>query len=358
MNIRLLKKLDAGIGYMLATALPLPVRKGLPFPIISSILIIRPGGIGDAVLLLPMLNQLSSLYPEAKIEVLAEQRNAEVFSWSSAVSRVWRYDRLFEFLKLFRHRYDLIIDTEQWYYLSAVVARLLNASRLIGFATNERSRLFTDPCAYNLDEYEAGMFLRLLGPLGMSQASALNSSRLMCLPPSEYTLNNPYIVFVPDASVAAKRWPAERFAEVARFCEESGFDVVLLGGKDGRETAEVISGVLTRCLNLSGKTSLTESAVIVKGARLVLSGDTGLIHVAQLLEVPTVALFGPSDPKKWHRNHRLNIMVSAGVTCSPCSRFGTLPMCQYGFRCMQTMSVAMVVEAVSELLQQHVTLPD
>lgn len=322
--------------------------------LVRSALIIRPGGIGDAVLLLPMLQQLSLLYPDAKIEVLAESRNAEVFLWSQVVSRIWQYDRPLEFLRLFRQRYDLIIDTEQWYRLSAVVARLLSSSRSIGFATNERSNLLTDPCPYSQDEYEAVMFVRLLAPLGAHTPDLpADCYGLPVLPQAEHVFKNPYVVIFPGASVAAKQWPAERFAEVASYCEEMGFDVVVVGGKAEQDSSQVISRTLNRCHDLAGTTGLTESAAIVCGASLCISGDSGLLHVAQLKGVPTIALFGPSNHKKWCRNDNLHVVVTAGSNCAPCSLFGTIPKCHHGFQCMQNITVEMVVAAVTSLLNKQ-----
>jgi lipopolysaccharide heptosyltransferase II len=317
---------------------------------VKSILIIRPGGIGDAVLLLPMLQQLSTIYPDAKIEVLAERRNAEVFCWSPVVSKIWQYDKPRSFLKLFQQRYDLIIDTEQWYRLSAVVGRLLRPSRLVGFSDNERSRLLTDPCPYDQDEYEAIQFLRLLTPLtGNAALSPIEFSRSLLLPQSEFSSENPYIVIFPGASVAAKQWPAERFAEVARYCEQSGFDVVVVGGGADRAVGQVIVDSSPLCLNLAGKTSLTEAAAIVSGAQLVISGDSGLLHVAQLQGVPTVSLFGPSNPQKWCHKKDYHFVVSADCDCSPCSHFGTIPVCRHNYQCIANISVVMVIDAVERL---------
>lgn len=351
-TITLMKHFDNWIGGFLTFLFSSYLR---PFYYYSpsSILIIRPGGIGDAVLLLPMLQQLSALYPDAKLEVLAERRNAEVFSWSPFVAKVWRYDHPLEFLKLFRQHYDLIIDTEQWYRLSVVVARLLRPSRLIGFATNERSRLLSDPCPYKQDEYEAAMFLRLLVPLETyASGLPLEQSGVLVLPPPKNVVSTPYVVIFPGASVDAKQWPAERFTEVALYCEELGFGVVVVGGNADKGTAQVITRALSHCNNLVGKTSLTESASIVAGTALMISGDTGLLHVAQLLDVPTVALFGPSNPRKWSREGDRHIVVSASADCSPCSRFGTIPKCCHDLRCMQSITTDMVVKAVVAILEK------
>ena len=347
----LLKFLDNNFGRLVCALFrPLPccdVGK------LQKILVIRPGGIGDAVLLLPMLHELALLHPDAQIDVLAENRNSEVFGWSPVVSTIWQYDCPNNFLSLFQQRYDLIIDTEQWYHLSAMVTRLLAAPRSIGFATNTRSRLFTDSRPYHQERYEAEMFLELLEPL---RNGAFESTRpraeVLVLTQAGFKCGNPYIVIFPGASVVTKQWPAERYAEVARYCEDSGFEIVIVGGKTDIRSGEVVSRTLRHFHNLVGKTTLTDSASIIAGSVLMISGDSGLLHVAQLLKIPTVAIFGPSNIKKWLREGDKHVVVSAGFTCAPCSLYGTIPKCHHGFQCMQDISVDMVITAVSCLMKK------
>lgn len=346
-----LKILDYSLGRFLCTAFRGRQCRQSIKP--RNILVIRPGGIGDAVLLLPMLQQLSDLYPDAIIEILAEHRNIEVFSWSPVISKVWLYDRPLSFVRLFRRRFDLVVDTEQWYRLSAVVARLLSVSRSIGFATNTRSRMFTDPCMYTSDEYEATMFLRLLSSLNKEKlAPTLDGLNALALPESEIFFKNPYVVIFTGASAVAKQWPAERFAEVARYCEKIGFDIVVLGGRSEHATSQIISRSLSRCHNYVAKTSLTESASIVSRAALTVSVDSGVLHIAQMLHIPTVALFGPSNHKKWCCTEGLNMIVRAEANCAPCSQFGIIPKCHHSFQCMQNITVEMVIEAISTLLRE------
>lgn len=318
----------------------------------ASILIIRPGGIGDAVLLLPMLQRLSTIYPDATIEVLAERRNAEVFGWSPVVSAVWCYDKPPEFVKLCTRRFDLVIDTEQWYRLSAVVARLLGRSRTIGFGTNERRRMFSDACPYFQDVYEADMFLTLLEPLGVDSC---NQQLKLVLPNAlqvqlfEADTQRPFIVMSIGASVDTKKWSAEHFAEVARFCEAEGFQVVVLGGPEDRVVGECVIQSLKYGRNLAGSTSLTEAAACVATARLVIACDTGLLHIAQLLGVPTIAIFGPTNHKKWNVQRPDAAVAGLSAVCSPCARFGTIPPCRHAAQCMQ-IPPAQVIRLIREQL--------
>ncbi|HEX2769795.1 MAG TPA: glycosyltransferase family 9 protein [Geobacteraceae bacterium] len=165
-KIEILKRIDSILGKMAVRLWSVPCQQVTGT---SSFLLIRPGGIGDAVLLAPAIRALRRAYPEATIDLLAERRNSGIFSLVPEVNKVFHYDAPRELMAALRRRYDVVIDTEQWHRLSAVVARLTGAQVSIGFATNERSRLFTHHIPYSQDEYEAISFLNLLMPLGIDK---------------------------------------------------------------------------------------------------------------------------------------------------------------------------------------------
>ena len=179
MNIKipLLKFIDRVVGGVVVRFLPAPSRRPHGSP--QSILVIRPGGIGDAVHLLPLLQRLREYFPAARIFVLGERRNVGVFVLSPVNVTVWCYDRPLEFLRSLIGRYDVVIDSEQWHCLSAVVARMVRAPVKIGFAGNMRQRLFTDPLPYSQEKYEAEIFLSLLTPLDIPYRS-LQIGRASC----------------------------------------------------------------------------------------------------------------------------------------------------------------------------------
>jgi hypothetical protein len=137
LNIKLMKSVDKVLGGMAARLLPAPRQREVGEP--RRVLVIRPGGIGDAVMLVPALLALEEKFPQAEITVLAEQRNAAAFSLCCAVDHLLRYDDKGELLKAVRGNFDVVIDSEQWHRLSAVVARLTGAPVSIGFATGSGS---------------------------------------------------------------------------------------------------------------------------------------------------------------------------------------------------------------------------
>ena len=143
-KINFLKSLDKALGKPLISLLSIrwaPRRNTLG--IARRILFIRPGGIGDATLLLPAIKKLIAKFPETHIDVLCEKRNADIFKLAEDVNNLYLYDRGLELLACLKNTYDVVIDTEQWHRLSAVIAHLTGAPIRIGFDTNERSKLFT-----------------------------------------------------------------------------------------------------------------------------------------------------------------------------------------------------------------------
>jgi lipopolysaccharide heptosyltransferase II len=365
MNIRLLKLLDSAVGRIAASFISVPLSGELPSPI-NSLLLIRPGGIGDAVLLAPLIHNIKYNYPAIHITILAEQRNAGVFPLIPGVDRVLCYDRPIELIKALRCSYDVVIDTEQSHRLSAVVARFASAVVKIGFASNERRRMFTHPVPYSHDDYETASFAHLLELLGIEAGGVEMVYPFLSIPAAasakatgllESFQEQPFVAVFPGASIPERRWGADRFRRVAELLSVFGIRVVVVGGKEDRQLGEMIVVGGGVGLNLAGLTSLTETVAVIQKSSLLLSGDSGVLHLAVGLGVPTVSLFGPGRAKKWAPKGNHHIVINKGLSCSPCTTFGTTPSCPIDARCMRDISVDEVANAVTMLLTSVGAMP-
>jgi len=355
MHSQFLKKLDGLAGPLLIRLLNKPdAHQACSSP--RSALFIRPGGIGDAVLLVPTLRALQRAHPSCAVDVLAESRNASVFALAPGIRRVYSYNSPSQIGAALAERYDVVIDTEQWYRLSAVVARLTGARVLIGFATNERKRLFTHTVPYLQQQYEAYSFLSLLEPLGEAQPTSIEVPYLT-LPTTAVAAaqrlvvpmaGRPYLTIFPGASVPEKQWGTRNFRELAVSLAARGIGVVVVGGADMRAAGEEIARG-GGAVNLAGRGSLVETAAIMGQGRLLVSGDSGLLHIAAGLGTPTVSLFGPSDPRKWSPRGEQHRVFSSESPCAPCSRYGTIPHCAVGATCMASTKPAQVLDAALHL---------
>ena len=357
MNIYLMKAADALLGRLITNLLP-SLSTSVLSESVNSILLIRPGGIGDAVLLAPVIHHLKKKYSTIQITTLAERRNVGVFSLIPEVDQLYCYDKPAEFWQAVSKKYDVVIDTEQWHCLSAIVARLVRAPVKIGFATNERRRMFTHSLPYSHDEYEVSSFKHLLEPLTGVSEQAVPTFPFLTIPvPAQKSAeklletfgDKPFVTIFPGASILERRWGADRFKAVAAELAQKVYGIVVIGGTVDQVDAHVIAGDFG--LNLAGQTSLAETAAVLARSALLVSGDSGVLHIAVGLGVPTVSLFGPGRALKWAPQGNPHTVINKNLPCSPCTTFGTTPLCPYHARCMQEITADEVVTHCLKLLE-------
>ncbi|MCM8812276.1 MAG: glycosyltransferase family 9 protein [Candidatus Omnitrophica bacterium] len=339
-----------------------PAEKPVPEEV-NRVLIIRPGGLGDAVLLVPMIRQLKETFPQATIDVLAEGRNAGVFKMApdSAIRRVYCYDtapwRWWGILKA--DRYDLVFDTEQWHLLNAFIAASLNAPCRIGFDTNPlRRHCYTKMVAYRHDEFEGISFLNMLRAVTGRMHRWDWSRPFLALPREEADWARRLLEGRNAAAVALGGSIRERRLEEGKLLRlvslllERGFSVCLIGSKQEAPLAERIEGSCqgTSLINMAGKTSILQTAALLRASTVFIGADSGLMHLAYGLGTPVVALFGSGIEEKWAPPGGLVRVLNRHLPCSPCTRFGYTPACPIHVRCLQEIPAQEIAAAASDLL--------
>jgi len=373
-KIRLLKSIDKVAGPILVRAVSL-IKGSAHSSVVPhkdlKILIIRPGGIGDAVLLIPAIKEIKRLLPRCQIDILAEKRNWEVFKMCKDVSNIYLYDRASELLKTLRQRYYIVIDTEQWHRLSAVVASLTGAPVRVGFSTNDRRALFTHLVSYSHEDYEVYSFFNLIKELFKLFDVEIPDKKLFFNPDSVFLeldemdisdwvkqtitalierFPSGYCVISPGATVAERRWGGENYAKVAYSLQKNGFGVVVVGTRADRADAEMILSKAGEALDLTGKTTLKEAAYVIKNARVFIGPDSGLLHIAFGLGTATVSLFGAGIESKWAPRGKKHVVINKRLPCSPCTRFGYTPRCIRDVRCLKRISPAEVLSSLSVMV--------
>ena len=330
---------------------------------VRRLLVIRPGGLGDAVLCQPMLKAFREFYSAARIDLLVETRNAGVYGIDRMYDRIFCYDSnpVSVWRSLRQTDYDLIVDTEQYHHLSSYIANALRPKYFCGFDTLGRNRLQTHSIGYSEEEYEVCAFNRLaeavIGeavPFDVEQPFVTVNSNALDDEMSELmrARDRETVVIAPVAAGACKSWPAERYAEVARRLIEKNYFVILVGGTDAENAATIIStrNAADNLLNLTGKTTLAQTAGILQNSRLLISADTGVMHLAYGVGTPTVALFGSGLHHKWAPPGQHHRIVRKGLSCSPCTRLGYTPPCPYDVACMKEINVTNVQTPIENLL--------
>lgn len=167
----------------------------------------------------------------------------------------------------------------------------------------------------------------------------------------------PYVVVHPGAQVAARRWPVQRFVQVARAVHGAGYLVVLTGTEGERSLADALVDALPagqNVLDLAGRTSLWQLGAVLEGARLLVCNDTGTSHVAAALRTPSVVVSCASDPTRWAPlDAELHRVVAHMPVCRPCGH----RTCPTAHECATAISADEVIDIVFEQLARHAGAP-
>jgi ADP-heptose:LPS heptosyltransferase len=243
--------------------------------------------------------------------------------------------------------------------LSAFIARIVRSRWRCGFATNSRRRLFSHIALYSHDAYEALSFYQLLDALDVKRPTEVVSPFLRI--PSEdqdkvdgilTQVRQPFVALFPGASILERRWPVEKFHQVAKSCCDMGYGIVVVGGLQDRGRAAKILTDITG-LNLAGGLSLAQSAAVLKRCSVLVAGDSGVLHLGVGVGCQTVSLFGPGIAEKWAPRGSRHRVVNLKLQCSPCTRFGTTPSCPRHAECIQKVKAEDVMRHVLSLLEQE-----
>jgi lipopolysaccharide heptosyltransferase II len=373
LRLRLMKILDATLGYWLCWILGymayIRERPGESRPAgkPGRILVVRPGGMGDMILLIPVLKHLARSFPSAQIDVICEKRNIEVLRMAGLEKNAVAYDAGFlRMMHLLRSRtYDMAIDTEQFHNSSSIIAFLSRAPVRIGFKINpHRNLLYTNLVNYSLDGYEGRQFARLLEAAGITDFSYKLEGSIPVqetpLPPAE----NEKLVRLQQAGKLVtlhcgstslyKQWDAGKFIALVRaLVAERGCSVALAGSNSDAYLSTAVlketRDLGEKVLSFTGSLSLQETSELIRQSRLFVSGDSGLAHLAIAVGTPTVVIFGPTDPDKWGFQDSRHKIASKPLKCSPCFIFGYHKLCR-SIECMAGISEREVLDLCDSCL--------
>jgi heptosyltransferase-2 len=156
-------------------------------------------------------------------------------------------------------------------------------------------------------------------------------------------------VLAPGTIWETKRWRAEGFAHVAERFLDREWGAVLVGSPDERQRCRRVVDLCPGAIDLAGQTSLSALAALIAGAEIVITNDSGPMHLAVALDRPVVSIFGPTDDVWIGPYHRENAVARVDLPCAPCY-FRRLSQCPYDHRCMKEVTAEMVMELADQAL--------
>jgi heptosyltransferase-2 len=342
-----------------------------------NILVIKLVGLGDTVLMLTPLARLRREFPEARITALVTPLSVGVLSAQPSVDETVVYDvfgedrglaGLARIVRLLRARdFDCVMDFEQHFQMTSVVAYMTGAPVRIGFfyTGSPRKGLFTGPVFLNPDGHMVDAYMSLLCPLGIDSARVEELEPIAVPEENEKAVDawlaeqgiggaRPLVGIHSGSGIRApvRRWGGEKFAEIIRrLRRDRGATIVLTGGRDERERVSEIMGLagVDGVHNASGELSILETAGLMRRCDLFISNDTGPLHMAAAMGTPTIGLFGPNSPTRYAPVGRHNISIFKNVHCSPCIQIhrGRIDDCSDGI-CVKQITTDEVWDAVLE----------
>jgi heptosyltransferase II len=342
----------------------------------SRILVRATNWLGDAVMSIPALQALRERFPSAHITILARPWVASLYGREPFCDELIAYEapqgwrgfgeKLEVVSQLKRRRFDCAVLFQNAFE-AAAIARGANIPARIGYSRDGRSLLLTHaiptPRKGETPRHQRFYYLELLKRAGLidgyafdepivlhgSRAASESGRKLL----SNAGLTGPVIGISPGAAYGgAKRWFPERFAESAvHLARERRGAVAVFGSREEQEIAEKVrEGVAAcgvKCVNLAGSAALADFIDMAAACDLFLTNDSGPMHVASALGVPTVAIFGATDEEATGPTGLHSRVVREPVECSPC----LLRECPIDHRCMTRVTAERVAEAANTLVE-------
>lgn len=347
-----------------------PVRCVRPAVFRVKVLILKPSSLGDVVHALPVARLIKRHRPDAEIHWWIDANLAPLIEGDPDLAGVIRFNRR-NFLKpenlrkfwrdlrwMRAQHFDWVIDL-QGLARSGTIAWLANGKRLIGLdEPREGARGYYDIIVQrpSWDTHAVDWYLRVLDPLGIPATSDFDWLPVRPLVAAEVkvkwqTNGARWVLLQPGARWENKRWPVENFAAFVQQlgAAEPSLKFAVLGGRDDAEAGKKIAAVLPeRCLDLTGKTTLPEMIEWVRLGSLLVTNDTGPMHVAAALRKPLVAIFGPTAPQRTGPYGQLSSVLRVGLPCVPCMK----SRCHFErpLACLHDVAVARVVAAARSRL--------
>ncbi|MHB2026456.1 MAG: lipopolysaccharide heptosyltransferase II [Elusimicrobiota bacterium] len=341
----------------------------------SKILIIQNAFLGDALLTIPLIEKIKSLYPQSELSVLTLERTADIFRASSAVKKTIIDDKknmdggfsgILRLARRLRTEHFNMAIIPHRSFRSALLAYLSQIPKRVGFSSSAGRLFLTDivPWTWLMPDLERNLtLLKPLSRAGPVQHKKDDSVYLRSdgyvSPSLDHLLDKLGIVknssglivgVHPGSAWPTKRWLPERFSDICRRLSARGLIAILVGSSGDANLCARIAEE-SGALNLCGKTDLKELQALMNRFSLFITNDSGPMHLAAGCGVPTLAIFGPTTRElgffPYGSNHRV---LEADLKCRPCRLHGG-KTCPHGhFLCMNLITADHAWNAANEML--------
>ncbi len=325
-----------------------------------------PNWIGDVCMLVPSIEVIKKNFKNVQIDVYGRKPSLDVLENYPGIKRLIdlprkKINELGEFFKNRKSGYDIAFTFANS-FISAFEIFLLGAKERIGYKNEGRSLLLTHSYdkEFSLSYHFSNYYLNLLEKFGL-KTNNLPKPRLYLSEVEKEEaekffnefLNSRYPVvgIAPGAAYgSSKMWGREKFRRLSVLIkkEYKNSNVILFGSKNDKDVCDYIQdGERKSILNLCGKTTIRSAMALIEKTSVFISNDSGLMHVASLLGVPVIAIFGPTSPQSTHPLNKPYKIFHKKVYCSPCGE----RECRFDFHlCMEVIREEEVLLGLKEFV--------
>ncbi len=335
---------------------------------LKKILVIRLSSIGDIVLSTPLIRVLRKKFPLSQIDFIVKKEFSELLKFNPHLTNLIELDKskgFKELLKLkkqiLKERYDLIIDIHN--NLRSIFLRAFSGAKVVKVNKRVFKRFLLVKFKINLYKNPIHVVEKYIETV--HQLSIKNDNQgLELFVPNEivevakskinFSDSSLYIAIAPSAKHETKRWIPERFAEIGdKLTEKFDAKIILMGGKEDENRCKMVESMMkNKPINICGKTSLLESAGVLSLCKLLVTNDSGLMHIGSAVKTKIVAILGSTVREfGFFPYETKSIVVEKDVPCRPCSHIGRKKCPKQHFKCMRDIQVDDVFSACVKLIQ-------
>jgi ADP-heptose:LPS heptosyltransferase len=317
---------------------------------VKKILMITLSNIGDVVLTLPVLGVLKREFPEADITIITGPSARGLFEADPSVSKIIVYNKHMPFLekitlgiRLRMRNFDMVVDLRNSLFPLFIGARYSTPlfNRRGDLCLHRKEKHLNRLTSLGISVTDAPFSIYFNRDDNLHVHSLLNESGIL---PEDNI-----VCIAAGAKSHIKRWTQTGFIRLCdRLVKETGSKVILVGDDSDRQINRQIKEIgLNEVYDLTGRTNLRELAYLFSLSKLLITNDSSPLHIASAVNTPTIAIFGPTDPKKYGPLSPASVVIRKGLKCSPCEK----ALCRFNLECMNELSCDDVFEAARKLLK-------
>lgn len=350
-NNRLLKILDRYAGIPIIFFLGLFKSNNHIPSNLKNIGILATAAIGDTLIMSGAINSIKKKYPESKITLYCGASNYEISKLLNNIDNVEKLPikNVFKAKKILQENtYDIWIDFGPWPRLNAILSYFAKSHYKIGFNTEGQYRhfIYDNFVRHSTIIHEYENYCNLLSLIEINEFEKPNLMLSSFIAKDEnYVV---FHLFAGGSKAQLKHLPLEVWDKLANFIIQKGYKIYLTGAPSDFDKIDAfVSSSNNDMVNMAGKLSIEETAQLLDGAKLVVSIDTGIMHLASVLNCNLIAIHGPTSPTRWGPLSDKAHCVYLNKSCSPCISLGFESKCTNN-TCMTDISVNNIVRTIEE----------